>query len=153
MNKTTNKFFNHKTSMQPSKIYMWQYQETIQLVHLAQMNNFQEFTYNTDKYWPHFQCCFIGPENHWFKASSSKGVARIFFRRRLYVDYHSWQRKFWDFRLVKMVTFDIVPACVLITPLTNQNGFKSRINRHLLTLGSFWTDFLYTLIFLCFFFL
>ena len=23
------------------------------------------------------------------------------------------------------------------------NGFKSRINRHLLTVGSFWTDFLY----------
>ena len=33
------------------------------------------------------------------------------------------------------------------------NGFKSRINRHLLIVGSFWRDFLYTLIFLCFFFL
>ena len=32
-------------------------------------------------------------------------------------------------------------------------GFNSRINRHLLTVGSFWTDFLYALIFLCFFFL
>ena len=39
-------------------------------------------------------------------------------------------------------------------PLTyNLNGFKSRINRHLLTVGSFWRDFLYALIFLCFFFL
>ena len=33
------------------------------------------------------------------------------------------------------------------------NGFKSGINRHLLTEGSFWTDFLYALIFLCFFFM
>ena len=33
------------------------------------------------------------------------------------------------------------------------NGFKSRINRHLLTLDSFWTYFLYALIFLRFFFL
>ena len=32
------------------------------------------------------------------------------------------------------------------------NGFKSRINRHLLTVGSFWRDFLYAVIFLCFFF-
>ena len=32
-------------------------------------------------------------------------------------------------------------------PLTsNQNGFKSRINRHLLTVGSFETDFLYSLL-------
>ena len=38
-------------------------------------------------------------------------------------------------------------------PLTyNLNGFKSRINRHLLT-GSFWRDFLCVLIFLCIFFL
>ena len=33
------------------------------------------------------------------------------------------------------------------------NGFKSRVNRHLLTAGSFWGDFLYPLILLCFFFL
>ena len=32
-------------------------------------------------------------------------------------------------------------------------GFKSRINRHLLTVGSFWEDFLYALIFVWFFFL
>ena len=39
-------------------------------------------------------------------------------------------------------------------PLTyNLNGFKSRINKHLLTVGSFWRDFLYALIFLCFFLL
>ena len=31
--------------------------------------------------------------------------------------------------------------------------FKCRINRHLLTVGSFWKDSLYALIFLCFFFL
>ena len=38
-------------------------------------------------------------------------------------------------------------------PLTyDLNGFKSRINRHLLTVGSFKRDFLYALIFLCFFF-
>ena len=38
-------------------------------------------------------------------------------------------------------------------PLTyDLNGFKSRINRHLLTaVGSFLRDFLYALIFLCFF--
>ena len=33
------------------------------------------------------------------------------------------------------------------------NGFKSRINRHLLTVGSFERDFAYALIFLYFFFL
>ena len=33
------------------------------------------------------------------------------------------------------------------------SGFKSRINRYLLTVGSFQTDSLYALIFLCFFFL
>ena len=39
-------------------------------------------------------------------------------------------------------------------PLTNDlNGFKSSINRYLLTVGSFGGDFLYALIFLCFFFL
>ena len=39
-------------------------------------------------------------------------------------------------------------------PLTyNLNYFKSRINRYLLTVGSFKRDFLYALIFLCFFFL
>ena len=39
-------------------------------------------------------------------------------------------------------------------PLTyDLNGLKSGINRHLLTVGSFWRDFLYALIFLCFFFL
>ena len=39
-------------------------------------------------------------------------------------------------------------------PLTyNLNGFKSRINRHLLTVHSFWRDFLYALIIFYFFFL
>ena len=39
-------------------------------------------------------------------------------------------------------------------PLTyDLSGFKSRINRYLLTVGSFWVDFLYALIFLCFLFL
>ena len=39
-------------------------------------------------------------------------------------------------------------------PLTyGLSGFKSRINRHLLTVGFFKTDFLYALIFLSFFFL
>ena len=39
-------------------------------------------------------------------------------------------------------------------PLTyDLNGFKSRINRHILTIDSFYGDFLYALIFLCFFFL
>ena len=39
-------------------------------------------------------------------------------------------------------------------PLTyDLNGFKSRINRHLFTVGSFWTSFMYALIFFCFFFL
>ena len=33
------------------------------------------------------------------------------------------------------------------------SGFKSRINRYLLTVGSFKLDFLYALTFLCFFFL
>ena len=39
-------------------------------------------------------------------------------------------------------------------PLTyDLSGFKTRINRHLLTVGSFWTDFLYAVIFLLMFFL
>ena len=39
-------------------------------------------------------------------------------------------------------------------PLTyDLNDFKSRINRYLITLGSFQRDFLFALIFLCFFFL
>ena len=38
-------------------------------------------------------------------------------------------------------------------PLIYLNGFKSRINRHSLTVGSFQRDFMYALIFLCFFFL
>ena len=33
------------------------------------------------------------------------------------------------------------------------SGFKSRIKSYLLTVGSLWTDFLYDLTFLCFFFL
>ena len=33
------------------------------------------------------------------------------------------------------------------------SGFKARISRHLLTVGSFQTDFLYAAVFLCFFFL
>ena len=37
-------------------------------------------------------------------------------------------------------------------PLTyDLSGFKSRINRHFLTVASFQTDFLYAVIFLCFF--
>ena len=31
------------------------------------------------------------------------------------------------------------------------NGFKSIVNRHLLTIGSFWKDFVYALIYFCFF--
>ena len=39
-------------------------------------------------------------------------------------------------------------------PLTyDLSGFKSRVNRHVLTVGPFKTDFLYALVFLCFFFL
>ena len=39
-------------------------------------------------------------------------------------------------------------------PLTyDLNRFQSRMNRHLLTVGSFWRDFLYSLIILCLFFL
>ena len=39
-------------------------------------------------------------------------------------------------------------------PLTyDLDGFKSRINRHLLMVDSLYTDFLYASIFLCFFFL
>ena len=39
-------------------------------------------------------------------------------------------------------------------PLTyDLSGFKSRINRYFLTVGSFWVDFLYALTFLCFIFL
>ena len=48
--------------------------------------------------------------------------------------------RLWDFLPIKWF------------PLTyNQNGFMSRINIHLLTVGSFSRDFLYALIFLCFF--
>ena len=40
------------------KHYLSISQETIQL---AQINNFQECTYSTDKYWPHFKLYFIDP--------------------------------------------------------------------------------------------
>ena len=43
-----------------------------------------------------------------------------------------------------------IESFLLTYPL---NGFKSQINRLLLTAGSFWTNFLYALNFLCFFFL
>ena len=60
--------------MQPSKVFMTIYQETIQLAQLAQINNFQECTYNTDKLMASFSKIFIGTENHRFRASSSRGV-------------------------------------------------------------------------------
>ena len=34
---------------------------TIQLAQLAQISKFQESTYDTEKYWPHFQLFFIVP--------------------------------------------------------------------------------------------
>ena len=43
-----------------------------------------------------------------------------------------------------------IESFLLTYPL---NGFKSQINRLLLTAGSFWTNFLYALNFLCFIFL
>ena len=92
------------------------YQETIQLARLAQINNFLECTYNADKYWTHLQWVFLGPENHQFRTSSSRGVAKTFFGRKLNVGYRGWQRKFWDFRLVKMITFDIVSTCIMTPP-------------------------------------
>ena len=101
--------------MQPSKVFMTIYQETIQLAQLDQINNFQECAYNTDKLMASFSKIFIGTENHWFRASSSRGVARNVFERRLDFGYHGWQRKFWDFRLVTIVTLDIVPVCVLFS--------------------------------------
>ena len=43
---------------------------------------------------------------------------------------------------------------IVFFPLTyDLNGLKCRIKRHFLSQGSFWTDFLYALIFLCFFFM
>ena len=54
--------------------------------------------------------------NDFYRVSSSRGVARNFFGRKLHVGYHGWQTKFCDFRLVKIVTFDTVPACGVIPP-------------------------------------
>ena len=95
------------------------YQKTVQLFQLAQMDNFKEcinYTYNTDKYWHHFQWFFTGPENHLFRVISSRGVARNFSRRRMDVGYHGWERTFCDFRLAKIFTSGIVLACVLNPP-------------------------------------
>ena len=52
-----------------------------------------------------------------------------------------WTGRFWN-----CLPIDCLPLNY------NLNGFKSRINRHLLTVGSFLRDFLYALIFLWFFF-
>ena len=40
---------------------------------------------------------FLGPENHHFRASSSRGVARTLFGRGLNVGYHGCQRKLLGF--------------------------------------------------------
>ena len=68
---------------------------------------------------------------------------------------------FLDFTRMSMPTISVIAQLSSETlwrlecfPLNyDLNGFKSRINRHSLTVGSFWTDFLYALVFLCFFFL
>ena len=54
------------------------------------------------------------------------------------------------FPCIAMLWNSLPIECFLLT--YNLHVFKSRINRHLLTVGSE-RDFLYTLIFLCFFFL
>ena len=76
------------------------YQETIQL---AGIKNFQECIFNTDKHCPHFN--YMGPDNHQFRASSSGGLARHFFWRRVECWLPWLIKKIWNFRLVKMVKF------------------------------------------------
>ena len=55
--------------------------------------------------------------------------------------FFTWTARLWNYLPVECfpLTYDL-------------NGFKSRINRHFVTVGSL-TDFLYALIFLCFFYL
>ena len=62
--------------------------------------------------------------------------------KNVYVNNFFRTARLWNSLPIKcfLLTYDI-------------NGFKSRIKRHLLTVDSFWRDFLYALIFLCFFFL
>ena len=57
---------------------------------------------------------------------------------QLFLSSHSKTLEFSAYRMLPL-TYDL-------------NGFKSRFNTHLLTVGSFATDLLYALIFLCFFF-
>ena len=76
------------------------------------------------------------------------------------IDYMIFPSPFLD---EKKISMSIVSCLVQLDwnslpmqcfPLTYVlNGFKSRINRDLLTVGSLETDFLQALIFLCFFFL
>ena len=47
---------------------------------------------------------FIGPKNHQFRASSSRGVDIKVFERGLNIDYHGWPKQ-WDFGWAKMVKF------------------------------------------------
>ena len=76
------------------------------------------------------ESCEICCKNHRCRASSSRGVTRKFFRKMLDVGYHGWQKIFLDFRLVKMVTFDIVLAFVPISfnKLKPSNFFHSTRN-------------------------
>ena len=60
--------------------------------------------------------------------------------------------QFLDFTRMSMSAVNSLP--IECFPLTyDQNDFKFRINRYILTVGSFSADFLYALIFLCFLFL
>ena len=48
---------------------------------------------------------FIGPDDHQFMASNSRGLARVFFGRRVECWLPWLMKKIWDFKLVKMVKF------------------------------------------------
>ena len=77
------------------------YQETIQLF---QINSFQERTYNTDKYWLHFNDFYRANELRVQGQELQRGNQK-FYGREFNVSYHGWQRNIQDFKTVKMVKF------------------------------------------------
>ena len=60
-------------------------------IQLARINNFQFLILTRTGL---ILMIFIGPENHQFRASSFRGLARNFFGRVVNIGYHGWGRKF-----------------------------------------------------------
>ena len=92
------------------------------------------------------------PFNHALNTIAMTGLMLLAATWNFYISY---KNKYMNLHLQLSWTYGSSLKCLPIEcfPLTYYlNGFKSR-KKHLLTVGYFKTDFLYALIFLCFFFL